>query len=127
MTLEEFNSKYQYKTDMDKYGLAEVWEIPELVDGKYVGDCESYARSLRNYVLEFKDWGYWYCKLNGGGHCILYKNGDVIDCNVKKVISLEHYCRMYTITDLRKYSWFEVGSKILVGKVIVIWKSLLKK
>lgn len=27
MTLKEFNNKYQYKTDKDKFGFFEVWEI----------------------------------------------------------------------------------------------------
>ena len=30
MTLEEFNSKYIYKTDKEKFDFIEVWEIPKL-------------------------------------------------------------------------------------------------
>ena len=30
MTLKEFNNKYQYKTDKDKFGFFEVWDIPKL-------------------------------------------------------------------------------------------------
>lgn len=30
MTLEQFNNKYKYQTDKDKFGFFEVWDIPEL-------------------------------------------------------------------------------------------------
>lgn len=126
MTLQEFNSKYEYKTDLEKYGRVEVWELPVLVDGKYIGDCESYVRALRNYVPEFKDWKYYYCILNGGGHCLLYKNGDVIDCNTKIVVTFEQYCRMFSVKEFKKYNWFVVASKILISKVQVLWGKLLK-
>lgn len=119
MTLEEFNKVYRYLSDLKKYGLPEVWEIPELEeDGFIYGDCESYCRFLKNKVAGFKNWDYYYCKVNGEGHCVLYKDGDVIDCVHKRIITLEQYMTGGKITDFRKYGRFTVISKIVVGKVL---------
>ena len=119
MTLEEFNLKYRYKTDKSKFGFIEVWDIPKLQeDGFYYGDCESYCRFLKNNIEQFKDWDYHYCKVSGEGHCVLYKDGDVIDCNHKKIITLEQYMANGKVTDFRKYGRFTVISKIVVGKVL---------
>lgn len=127
MTLEEFNSKYTYKSDKEKYQTNfDIWEIPREVDGRFEGDCESYARLLKNRIEQFKDWEYYYCKLNGDGHCILYKNGDVIDCNAKKVVSLEQYMRMYSVTELKKQSVLMVVGKVLFSKGFLLWKKLFK-
>lgn len=117
MTLEEFNDKYRYESDSVRFGTKlDVWELPK--DGDAIkADCESYCRFLKNNVEGFKDWEYYYCKLSGNGHCILHKNGDVIDCNVKRVVSLEQYNRMFTVTELKKYHWFVIGSKIAFAKV----------
>lgn len=117
MTLKEFNYKYRYKTDKDKFGFFEVWDIPKLQDdGFYYGDCESYCLFLKNNIEQFKDWDLYFCKINGNGHCILYKNGDVIDCNTQKIVSFEQYCKLYKVTEFKKYNWFVVFSKILFSK-----------
>lgn len=127
MTLEEFNSKYIYKTDKEKFDFIEVWEIPKLQNGKYYGDCESYCRFLKNNIPEFKDWDYYYCRLNnGGGHCILLKEGKVIDCNLRSVVTLEQYFNIYLVTDLAKYHWFTVFSKILLSKGFLLWRRFFK-
>ena len=126
MVLEEFNSKYVYKTDKDKFGFIEVWEVPELQeDGKYYGDCESYCLFLKKNVPEFKDWELYFCKINGNGHCILYKDENVIDCNTQKIVSFEQYCKLYKVTEFKKYNWFVVFSKILFSKAYV-WIHSLK-
>lgn len=126
MELQEFNDKYTYITDKEKFNTSlDVWEV---LDGDECrGDCESYALTLQKKVEGFADWELWYCRLNdGGGHCILYKNGDVIDCNVKRVVSLEMYIRMYKVSDLKKYHWFVVASKRLVSGGFLLWKKLFK-
>lgn len=117
MTLEEFNDKYRYESDSIRFGTKlDIWELPK--DSSIIqADCESYCRFLKNNVEGFKDWEYHYCKLSGNGHCILYKNGDVIDCNIKRVVSLEQYNRMFTVTELKKYHWFVIASKIAFAKV----------
>jgi predicted transglutaminase-like cysteine proteinase len=115
MTLEQFNQQYKYQTDKEKYCTSlDIWEIPKLQEnGFYYGDCESYCRFLKENISEFKDWDYYYCKLNGAGHCILYKNTDMIDCNTKKIVSLVEYSKLNNITKLKRYSWFVVFSKIV--------------
>lgn len=126
MTLEEFNDKYRYESDSVRFGTKlDIWELPK--DSSIIqADCESYCRFLKSHIAEFKDWDYYYCKLNGEGHCILYKNGDVIDCNIKQVVTLEQYGLLYNPTDLIKYSWFVAASKILFSKGFLIWKRLSK-
>lgn len=120
MTLKAFNNKYQYKTDKEKFGFFEVWDIPKLQDdGFYYGDCESYCLFLKNNIEQFKNWDYYYCKVSGEGHCVLYKDGDVIDCVHKRIITLEQYMANGKIADFRKYGLFTVISKIVVGKVLI--------
>ena len=118
MTLKEFNNKYQYKTDKDKFGFFEVWDIPKLKDdGFYYGDCEDYAIFLKHNIPQFENWDLYYCKLNGIGHCVLYKDGHVIDCNIRQIVTYEKYCSLFNITKFKKYNWFVVGSKIMFAKV----------
>lgn len=117
MTLKEFNSKYKYQSDKEKFGFSEVWELPKLhEDGLYYGDCESYCLFLKKNIIEFKDWDLYYCKLSGIGHCVLYKNKDIIDCNIKSIVNFENYCKIYKITDFKKYSKVTVFLKRLWTK-----------
>jgi predicted transglutaminase-like cysteine proteinase len=127
MTLEEFNKKYEYIKDSDKYNTEfDIWELPKEINGKIKGDCESYCRFLKNNVSEFKDYDYHYCKLNGNGHCLLYKNGDVIDCNIKRIVTLEQYNRMYKVTEFRKYSKIQVAIKIAFTNIYLLLNKLIK-
>lgn len=109
---------YKYKTDKEKFNTSlDIWEIIEPnEEGIYEGDCESYCRTLKHLDKQFKDWNYHYCKLNGVGHCVLFKNGDVIDCNTQKIVSYSEYCRRYKVTEFKKYNLFVVFSKILFAK-----------
>lgn len=125
MTLEEFNSKYVYKTDKDKFGFIEVWEIPKLQNGKYYGDCESYCLFLKKNVPEFKDWKLYFCKINGSGHCVLYKDKNVIDCNTKSVVSFGNYSKIYSVSEFNRYSRFTIVSKLLVSKAVLWFRSLI--
>lgn len=114
MTLKKLNDNYVYQGDKN---LDNWQEMKPNKYGKYIGDCEDYCITLKNNVSEFSDWDYYYCKLSGDGHCILHKEGYVIDCNVKKVVSLEQYNRMFTVTELKKYHLFVIWSKIVFAKV----------
>jgi hypothetical protein len=126
MKLENFNKKYKYKSDTEKFNTSlDIWELPKDSD-LIEADCESYCRYLKNYVEGFSDWDYFYCKLNGVGHCVLAKDGFIIDCNVQNVIKLSTYKEMYIVTDFKKYNWFVVASKIIVGNIIVWYKNLVK-
>jgi predicted transglutaminase-like cysteine proteinase len=41
MTLQEFNSKYSYMSDIEQWGVDDLWEIITYTqDGYYYGDCE---------------------------------------------------------------------------------------
>lgn len=123
MELQEVNDKYTYITDKEKFNTSlDIWEI--LGEDNWKGDCESYCLTLKAKISQFKDWELWYCKINGNGHCILYKNGDVIDCNIKKIIPLEQYYILFKISDLKKYHWFVILSKKLFTRGFLVWKKL---
>lgn len=117
MTLEHFNKKYKYQTDKERFNTSlDIWELPK--DSDIIkADCESYCRYLKNNISGFKDWDYYYCRLNGDGHCVLYKDGHVIDCNIRQIVTYEKYCSLFNITKFKKYNWFVVGSKIAFAKV----------
>ena len=115
---------YQYKSDKEKFNTSlDIWEVIKPNEqGTYEGDCESYCRTLKNIDKQFKDWDYYYCKLNGVGHCVLYKNGDVIDCNTQKIVSFKQYCKMYKVTEFKKYNWFVVFSKMLFSSMYLFYR-----
>lgn len=122
MTLEEFNSKYVYKTDKEKFGFIEVWEIPELQNDKYYGDCESYCLFLKNKIEKFEEWELYFCKLNGNGHCVLSNGALIIDCNSKKTMLKDKFIEKYKITELKKYNKFTIFSKYIFTKIYLFFK-----
>lgn len=118
MTLEQFNKQYKYKTDKDKFGFFEVWDIPELQDdGFYYGDCEDYAIFLKHNIEQFENWSYYYCTLDGVGHCVLIKGNSIIDCNCQSIMLLDRYKEMYNIDNLKQYGIFTIFSKFVFGKL----------
>ena len=120
--------KYEYQSDLEKYGTSlDIWEIisPD-ANGVYRGDCESYCRTLKSIDNVYKDWDYYYCKLDGVGHCVLIKDGMIIDCNVKDVVSLDTYCKVYNVSGFKKYSLFTIGSKIMFSWGYLLWRKLLR-
>ena len=121
MTLEEFNSKYIYKTDKEKFSFIEVWEIPKLQNGKYYGDCESYCLFLKNNIEKFEEYDLYYCKLDGIGHCVLSNGALIIDCNCKQPILKDIYFKQYIISDFKKYSKFTIFCKYLFAKIFTIF------
>lgn len=126
MTLEQLNKNYIYKTDQNQFGRVEHWQVMKPNEkGQHIGDCEDYCLTLKKLIPQFKGWDFYFCKINGNGHCILYKNGDVIDCNTQKIVSFEQYRKMYKVTEFKKYNWFVVFSKILFSKAYV-WIHSLK-
>ena len=120
MTLKEFNKKYKYVSDSEKYNFSEVWAEPKEENGVYEGDCEDYCIYLKRNVEGFEDWNYYYCKINGEGHCVLMKDDKVIDCNIKSVTTFEKYCKIYKVTEFKKYNWFTIFSKLLFAKIFKI-------
>lgn len=123
MILEQFNKQYKYKTDKDKFGFFEVWDIPKLQDdGFYYGDCEDYCIFLKHNIAGFENWNYYYCTLNNEGHCVLSDGAYIIDCNCKKIMRTYDYKEKYKIYDFKKYNRVTIFSKFVFGKILSILK-----
>ena len=121
MTLKEFNKKYKYQSDKERFNTSlDIWELSKDED-IIRADCESYCRFLKNNIDEFSDWDYYYCKLSGNGHCVLIKDKDIIDCNSRSIMSITEYSLRYNILDFKKYNWFVVASKIAFAKVYTLF------
>ena len=123
MILQDFNKQYKYKTDKEKFGFFEVWDIPKLQDdGFYYGDCEDYAIFLKHNIKQFENWDYFYCTLDGSGHCVLMKNNSIIDCNCQTIMLFDKYSEIYNVSDFQEYSRFAIASKFILGKILKIIK-----
>lgn len=109
MTLPQFNSKYVYTKD----GTLDSWQVMELVDGKYFGDCEDYVLSIQTLVEGFQELELYYCKYNGEGHCIGKVGEQWIDCGLQRLVAT--LPPLYT--DVRKYWAIEIWSKKLYGRL----------
>lgn len=116
MTLEELNKKYRYKYDFKWY---DTWTG---LDDNFEGDCEDYCITLKREFKEFKEWEYWYCKLQGNGHCILVKDGEVIDCNIRRVVSVDDYEHIFKPTDMNKYNKLLVACKLFIGRIFKVFR-----
>lgn len=122
MKLEEFNKKYTYMSDKERFNTTlDIWELPKDADRIYA-DCESYCRFVKNNVEGYSDWDYYYCKLNGIGHCILIKDDEVLDCNCLKPMNIETYTRIFNVTNISEYNWFVIFSKIAFAKIYTLFK-----
>lgn len=120
MTLEEINSKFVYKTDKEQFGVEELWTGLQETDGKLVGDCEDYAITLKKEINFFNNWNYFFCKLDGIGHCVLISSDGslVIDNNCKTVLGIELYTSRYNITDIKKYNKIQVFFKFFKAYIL---------
>lgn len=123
MTLQGINKRFVYAKDKDLTGFNEAWLGLQEVDGKLKGDCEDYAITLKREVQGFKSWNYWYCKLNGIGHCILVSPSGqtVIDNNIRVAINIEAYMNTYSISELRPYTKIELLWKFTQAWFIKQW------
>lgn len=126
MTLTEINKKFEYKTDKEQFGFKELWTGLIPVDNKLIGDCEDYAITLKKEVKEFKDWDYFYCKIYNDGHCILVNQEQtlMIDNNLKRVVSIYDFKKIYDVKDLKKYSKITLLWKFTQAKIILLWLKL---
>jgi len=122
MTLEEFNLKYEYIHDINRWGVNDLWEIMELSDGKYLGDCESYVLTLIAKVDGFKDLEPWYCERLDGttiiGHCVGKLGDKWIDCNYQMFTDKQTVCGRYTTS--RPMGKFEVWWNIQKSKLFKV-------
>ena len=122
MTLEQFNKKYKYQSDKERFNTSlDIWELPK--DSDIIrADCESYCRFLKNNIDGFSDWDYYYCKVSGYGHCVLSNEAMIIDCNSQETMLKDKFMQRYNITELKKYSKFVIFSKYLFAKVFLFLK-----
>lgn len=128
MTLKDFNKNFIYKTDEEQYGVPEYWEeMKPNKDGKYVGDCESYAITVKRNIKGFKNWDYCWCTLNGNGHCILSYGELMIDNNTKEVWTLDKYTSTFFVDELRPFKWYELAMKFTQAKLLSIWFKLRRQ
>ena len=110
MTLQQLNDNYMHTSD----GILDSWQVMELVDGKYVGDCEDYVLTVKAKVEGFQDLELYYCKYNGVGHCV-GKLGDMwIDCGTKRLV----HDLGSKYTDIRKYWLIEIAVKKTIGRIL---------
>ena len=117
MTLRDFNSKYKYKPDINY----DDWSKCKEIDCGYRGDCESYCISLKEDVEGFDDLEYYFCYLNGIGHCIGRLDNKWIDCNTKELRGWDDMSDIYT--DVRKV-WYP---EYLIRKLKAFLLSLFYK
>lgn len=117
MKLLDFNTKYLYKKDS-----REAWELCQIENGLYRGDCEDYCLSLKKLIPECKDGKLYYCvSKEGMGHCILRVGDKYIDCNIQKFVPKKRFIeRGYH--SFRKYWrievwWYKLSTK-LFGRVL---------
>ena len=116
-TYQEIIEKYRYSSDSELYGVTELWTGLKEVDGKLYGDCEDFCIELKK-LDKYKYWDYWYCKLNGMGHCVLMKDGAVVDCNSLVEMPIEVYSGTYAVTGFSKYSKYTIVCKLVVGRIM---------
>lgn len=118
MTLDEFNKLYRYKSDASVHGRIEHWTIIEPDDGGlYKGDCEDYCMTLKDKVNGFENGDYYFCKLDGVGHCVLVLDDKIIDCNVKKLITYDSYNSLFNVTDFKRINLFTYFVKITQSRI----------
>jgi len=123
MTLAEFNSKYVYKSDYDKFGTRlDIWEVIKPKNGLYVGDCESYCLTVQSLIPELRKADLYYCRIHGNGHCILVKDGYVLDCNCRNWMKIDEYTSVYKMTSLQKYWKIAILYKRVVRKLYKLFK-----
>ena len=118
MTLQDFNKRYKYKTDLKNHERTEHWTIMEPTPtGLYYGDCEDYVLTLIDKVDGFADLELWYCKIGSDGHCIgRALEGTFIDCNFKQLVDIEVLKRS-GFNSFRKYWKIEVWFKKVQARV----------
>jgi predicted transglutaminase-like cysteine proteinase len=125
--VEELNSTWAYKYDLEQYKTSEYWTI--MKEHPYVGDCEDYALTLLYLISGKSMWKFWWNLItfkfqirrvitkNGGGHAVLrYKNWYADNWSKKFV----RWDKMEFFGH-KKYYWFysplDVAVKLLMAKI----------
>lgn len=130
--LEELNSAWAYKYDVDQYAVKEYWKI--MKEPPYIGDCEDYALTLLWLISEKSMWKFWWnlitfqaqirrVKNGGEGHAVLRYGTKYADNWTLKFVEWEEMEKL----GHKPYFWFytplDVAIKLLTAK---LWK-LIKR
>ena len=127
--LQELNSTWAYKYDIDQYAKREYWQI--MKDHPYVGDCEDYALTLLYLISGKSMWKFWFYLItgkaqirrvitkNGGGHAVLRFGNMWADNWTKKFVSWEEMTKL----GHKKYYWFYFPQDVALKLAIAKWKS----
>lgn len=129
MKLENFIERYKYTED----GKYDTWEIPKLIDGKYMDDCDGLALGVLYYVLANESlFKFWYLLIftkvklfyvvtsNSVGHMVLRdKAGRYIDTYSKEWVSEETMLSYgHKFSKLKMYYFPQVALKMGITKVL---------
>ena len=126
--LEELNSTWAYKYDIDQYAKREYWQI--MKDHPYVGDCEDYALTLLYLISGKSMWKFWFYLItgkaqirrvitkNGGGHAVLRFGNMWVDNWTKKFVSWEEMAKL----GHKKYYWFYFPQDVALKLAMAKWK-----
>ena len=125
--VEELNSTWAYKYDLDQYASKEYWKI--MKEHPYVGDCEDYALTLLYLISGKSMWKFWWYLLSGkaqirrvitksgGGHAVLRFGNMWADNWTKKFVLWEEMEKL----GHKKYYWYylpqDVALKLLLAKI----------
>lgn len=125
--VQELNSTWAYKYDIDQYAKREYWQI--MKERPYVGDCEDYALTLLYLISGKSMWKFWWylctgkaqirrvITKNGGGHAVLRFGNMWADNWTKKFVTWEEMEKL----GHKKYYWFylpqDVALKLLLAKI----------
>jgi len=126
--LEELNSTWAYKYDIDQYAKREYWQI--MKDHPYVGDCEDYALTLLYLISGKSMWKFWFYLItgkaqirrvttkNGGGHAVLRFGNMWADNWTKKFVTWEEMAKL----GHKKYYWFYLPQDVALKLAVAKWK-----
>jgi hypothetical protein len=73
-----FNAHWEYRSDVDQYGMKDAWKIIYDQDkrGKYVGDCEDYALTVLYRLCGYSHLKmFWMLATHQAGICLVGPSG----------------------------------------------------
>ena len=125
--VEELNSSWAYKYDLDQYASKDHWRI--MKEHPHIGDCEDYALTLLWLISGKSMWKFWWNLItfkaqirrvitkNGGGHAILRYGDQWADNWTKKFVPWSEMEKL----GHKKYKWFywpqDVALKLFLAKI----------
>jgi len=126
--VEELNSSWAYKYDIDQYAQREYWQI--MKEHPYVGDCEDYALTLLYLISGKSMWKFWFYLITGKaqirrvitknerGHAVLRFGKYWADNWTKKFVKWEEMEKL----GHKKYYWFYLPQDVALKLAMAKWK-----